>query len=81
MIYGIQLDAILSRIEEKCNMGHKILEETYFITFPSKRGIKSGGDIIRALLPIGNLDCVKKEQLIVEVEKTRIQFQRQSVLF
>ncbi len=71
MIYGIQLDAILSRIEEKCNMGHKILEETYFITFPSKRGIKSGGDIIRALLPIGNLDCVKKEQLIVEVEKNK----------
>ena len=71
MIYGMQLDAILSRIEDKCNMGYKILEETYFITFPSKRGIKSGGDIIRALLPIGNLDCVKKEQLIVEVEKNK----------
>lgn len=71
MIFGLKLDAILSQIENKCNMGHKILEETYFITFPSEKGIKSGGDIIRAFLPIGNLDCIKKEQLIVEVDKNK----------
>jgi len=67
-IYGGYLDDLLDQIILKCNMDEAILNSTYFITFPSSKGVKSGGDIIRAELPLGHLDTISKDQLISNVE-------------
>lgn len=71
IIYGLNLDNLLLEIVDRCKMGKEIIKETFFITFPSKKGIKSGGDVIRDVLPIANLDCIKKEQLIVDIKKNK----------
>ena len=71
IMYGLKFDDLLSQIVEKCEKGKEILKQTYFVTFPSSKGIKSGGDVIRDILPIGHLDCIKKEQLIADIKRNK----------
>lgn len=41
------------------------LESVYFITFPSKEGIKSGGDDLRSLLLLAGLGKLKKSNRFI----------------
>lgn len=69
LVYGENLDNLLDNIIQRCGGNSEILKNTYFITFSSSKGIKSGGDIIRSELPLGHLDEIDKKHLISDVEK------------
>lgn len=69
LAYGENLDNLLDLIIESCGGKNDILKDIYFITFPSSKGVKSGGDIIRSELPLGHLDEIDKKHLISDVEK------------
>ena len=46
-----------------------MIDGIYFITFPSKNGIKSGGDNLRALLTEVGIGKIKRDQVISDTEK------------
>lgn len=66
--YGIYLDEIVDCIIENNDGDQSVLNHTYFITFPSSKGIRSGGDVIRAELPLGYMGEITKNQIIVKVD-------------
>lgn len=76
--YGVYLDELVEKVIEECGGDRKILENTYFITFPSSKGVKSGGDVIRAELPLGYLGEISKNQMIADYKKNINQFKSKS---
>lgn len=44
-------------------------KKVYFITFPSKEGVKSGGDDLRSILQVSNLGKIEKENIISDTDK------------
>lgn len=69
LVYGENLDSLLDCIIQKCGGDSEILKNIYFITFPSSKGVKSGGDILRSELPLGHLAEIDKNHLISNVKK------------
>lgn len=69
LMYGGYLDDLTDDVAARCKEGKAILADTCFITFPSSKGIKSGGDVIRSLLPVGHLESIGKDQLIADAGK------------
>lgn len=60
-------EILFSMINEITN-SVKNFDKVYFITFPSKDGIKSGGDDIRSLLGLVGLNSIQKDKIISNVE-------------
>lgn len=70
LMYGGYLDDLMDDVAARCKEGKDILADTCFITFPSSKGVKSGGDVIRSLLPLGYLESIEKDQLIADIGKS-----------
>ncbi len=45
------------------------IEKTLFVTFPSKKGVASGGDKVASALMIAIMDSAEKENIITDVER------------
>ena len=60
---------IVQKIVESTGGNEKILERTFFITFPSSKGVKSGGDNLRAELPLLVMEYMRKDQFIEDHNK------------
>jgi len=58
------LRRIVCQVQSECDP-----ERTYFVTFPSKEGVKSGGDDLRSLLQIVSLGEIKKDHIISDTDK------------
>lgn len=58
------LRQIVCDVKRECD-----LDYTYFVTFPSKEGVKSGGDDLRSLLQVVNLGEIKKDHIISDTDK------------
>ena len=68
-LYIDNLYNVVQRIVENTGGNEKILENTFFVTFPSSKGIKSGGDNIRAELPLLVMEYMRKDQFIEDHNK------------
>lgn len=59
---------IVAKIQE-AEMEQEDLNAVYFITFPSKNGVKSGGDDLRSMLQIAALGRLTKDNVIADTQK------------
>ncbi len=46
-------------------------DSVFFVTFPSKDGVKSGGDDIRSFLQMTNIGKIRKDNIISEADKNK----------
>ncbi|BBF42399.1 hypothetical protein lbkm_1081 [Lachnospiraceae bacterium KM106-2] len=58
------IDKVETEIKGKCN-----LSEVFFLTFPSKEGIKSGGDDLRSLLSLTLIGKISKNNIVADTDK------------
>ncbi len=47
------------------------MQSVFFVTFPSKNGIQSGGDSIRSLFEISTIGMIKKDNFIADTQKNK----------